>query len=150
MIVSSTDDAKYQHRVEIVNLVLGGMTPSALSEYVSESKNTITMWVKSADEKGFESLRIKKQTGRPPKLSSEDIAAIKSVLEEDNPRAYGYNVWDGPALSDYIRKTYDVELCVRQCQRLFHNLGFSLVRPQTFPSKEKNELEEERKSFKKN
>ena len=51
MIVSSTDDAKYQHRVEIVNLVLGGMTPSALSEYVSESKNTITMWVKSADEK---------------------------------------------------------------------------------------------------
>lgn len=149
MIVSSTDDAKYQHRVEIVNLVLGGMTPSALSEYVSESKNTITMWVKSADEKGFESLRIKKQTGRPPKLSSEDIAAIKSVLEEDNPRAYGYNVWDGPALSDYIRKTYDVELCVRQCQRLFHNLGFSLVRPQTFPSKEKNGLGEERKSFKK-
>lgn len=104
MIVSSTDGAKYQHRVEIVNLVLGGMTPSALSEYVNESKNTITMWVKSADEKGFESLRIKKQTGRSQKLSSEDVAAIKSVLEEDNPRAYGYNAWDGPALSDYIKK----------------------------------------------
>lgn len=88
MIVSSTDDARYQHRVEMVNLVFGGMTPSALSKYVSESKNTITMWVKSADEKGFESLRIKKQTGRPPKLSSGDIAAIKSVLEEDDPKAY--------------------------------------------------------------
>ena len=150
MIVSSTDDAKYQHRVEMVNLVLGGMTPSALSQYVSESKNTITMWVKSVDEKGFESLRVKKQPGRPPKLSSGNIATIKSVLETDDPKAYGYNVWDGPALSDYIKKTFGVRLCVRQCQRLFHNLGFSLVRPQTFPSKDKDGLDEERKAFKKN
>ncbi len=149
MIVSSTDDAKYQHKVEIVNLVLGGMAPSTLSEYVSESKNTITMWVKSADEKGFESLRTKKQPGRPPKLSPEGIATLKAVLEEDNPKAYGYNVWDGPALSDYIKKTFDAELCVRQCQRLFHSLGFSLVRPQTFPSKNKAGLDAERDAFKK-
>ncbi len=58
-IVSSTDDAKFQHKIELVNLVLGGMAPSSLSKYVSESKNTITMWVKSADEKGFGSLRAK-------------------------------------------------------------------------------------------
>lgn len=53
LIVSSTDDAKFQHKVEPVNLVLGGMTPSALSEFVCESKNTITLRVKSADEKGL-------------------------------------------------------------------------------------------------
>ncbi len=59
MIVNSTDDAKYQHKVELVNLVLGGMTPSELSEYVSESKNTITSWVKSVDENGFASPHAK-------------------------------------------------------------------------------------------
>lgn len=150
LIVSSTDDAKFQHKVELINLVLGGMSPSTLSQYVSESKNTITMWVKSADEKGFDSLRVKKQPGRPLKLSSENLASIKTVLEEDNPKAYGYYVWDGPSLSDYIKKTYGVGLCVRQCQRMFHNFGLSLVRPQTFPSKEKEGLEEERTAFKKN
>ncbi len=150
MIVNSTDDAKYQHKVELVNLVLGGMTPSELSEYVSESKNTITSWVKSVDENGFASLHVKKQPGRPAKLSHENFSAIKSVLEEDNPKAYGYNVWDGPALSDYIKKTYSVNLCVRQCQRMFHDLGFSLVRPQTFPSKNKGGFAEDRDSFKKN
>lgn len=41
-IINSTDDAKYLHRVELVNIVLGGMTPSELSKYVRESKNTIT------------------------------------------------------------------------------------------------------------
>ena len=74
----------FQHKVELVNLVLSGMTPSALSEFVCESKNTITLWVKTADEKGFDALRTKKQTGRPSKLSAENIASIKSVLEEDN------------------------------------------------------------------
>lgn len=150
MIVNSTDDAKYQHKVELVNIVLGGMMPSELSEYVSESKNTITSWVKSVDENGFASLRPKKQPGRPAKLSHEELAAIKSVLEEDDPRAHGYNVWDGPSLSDYIKKTYNVELCVRQCQRMFHDLGFSLIRPQTFPSKDRDGLAGERDDFKKN
>ncbi len=149
-IVSSTDDSKFQHKVEMVNLVLGGMTPSALSEFVRESKNTITLWVKTADEKGFEALRVKKQTGRPAKLASEDIVSIRAVLEEDDPQKYGYNVWDGPSLSAYILKKYGVALGVRQCQRIFHNLGFALVRPQTFPSKDKEGLKKEREAFKKN
>lgn len=148
LIVNSTDDAKYQHKVEMVNLVLSGLTPSYLSNYCGDSKNTITLWVKVADEQGFEALRAKKQSGRPSKLTSDQIAEIRSVLEEDNPKKYGHNVWDGPSLAAYIKATYSVTLCVRQCQRLFHNLGFSLVRPQTFPSKgEQNE--EERSAYKK-
>ena len=116
-IVNSTTDAKYQHKVEMVNLVLSGLPPSYLSTYCGDSKRTITLWVKIADEQGFDALKVKKQTGRPPKLTSEQIAEIRKVLEEDDPRKYGYNVWDGPSLSAYIEKTYMVKLCVRQCQR---------------------------------
>ena len=150
LIVNATDDAKFQHKVEMVNLVLGGMTPSMLSEFVRESKNTITLWVKTADEKGFDALRVKKRTGRPSKLSVENIASIKTVLEEASPKKYGYNVWDGPSLSAYIAKEYGITLCVRQCQRMFHSLGFSLIRPQVFPSKNKDSLIKEREAFKKN
>ena len=147
-IVNSTTDAKYRHKVEMVNLVLSGLTPSYLSRYCGDSKRTITLWVKIADEQGFDALKVKKQTGRPPKLTSEQIAEIRKVLEEDDSKKYGYNVWDGPSLSAYIEKTYTVKLCVRQCQRLFHALGFSLVRPQTFPSRgEQNE--QERAEYKK-
>lgn len=82
-------------------------------------------------------------------FSSDELAQIKSVLEADAPKENGYPVWDGPSLSDYILKTYSVSLCVRQCQRLMHNLGFSLVRPQVFPGKG-TEDEQERESLKKN
>ena len=148
LIVSSTEDAKYQHKVELVNLVLSGITPSYLSKYCSECKNTITKWVKKVDEQGFEALKVKKQAGRPSKLSAEQIEEISIIIDEDNSKKYGYNVWDGPSLSAFIKERYNVDLCVRQCQRLLHNMGFSLVRPQTYPNKDEAN-EEERQKFKK-
>ena len=51
-------------------------------------------------------------------------------------------------MSDYIKSQYHIDLCIRQCQRLFHELGFSQIRPQTYPSLgEPNE--EEREAYKK-
>lgn len=147
-IVHSTSDAKYRHKVEMVNLVLSGLTPSYLSTYCGNSKRAITLWVKIADEQGFEALKTKKIPGRPPKLTKGQKMEIRAILEEDDPKKYGQNVWDGPSLSAYIEKIYAVKLGVRQCQRLLHSLGFSLVRPQTFPSKgEQNE--QERTEYKK-
>ena len=134
MIVHSTDDAKYQHKVELVLLVLAGLTPSFLSEYCAESKNTITSWVKTVTEIGYEALTIGKPTGRPPKLTLAQLEELKSMIGGE-PSAYGYNVWEGKSVSNLVKKQFGVKMSVRQCQRLFHTLGFSLQRPQTFPSK---------------
>ena len=109
-IVHSTSDAKYRHKVEMVNLVLSGLTPSYLSSYCGDSKRTITLWVKIADEQGFAALKTKKPTGRPSKLTKEQKAEIRTILEEDDPKKYGHNVWDGPSLSAYIEKTYAVKV----------------------------------------
>lgn len=149
MIVSSTEDSKFQHKVECVNIVLGGMPPSELSKYVAESKNTITSWVKTADEEGFEALHTKKQPGRPMKLTKEQLAEIERAVKEDEPTTHGYRVWDGPSLSDFIKKKYSVEVSVRHCQRMFHGFGLSLIRPQTHPSLDEDN-DEDRENFKKN
>ncbi len=115
---------------------------------------TISAFFGFLDRKIFEGLSIealcvKKQSGRAPRLSKENKEAINAVLEEDAPKKYGYNVWDGPSLSDYIAREYGVSLSVRQCQRMFHEPGFSLIRPQIFPSKGRDSLNEDREAFKK-
>lgn len=147
-IVLSSDDAKYLRKVTIVNLMLGGMKPKVLAEACGETARTLSSWIKAVDEHGFESLRAIKQSGRPSKLSDEQKEEIKVVIASD-PTNYGYNVWDGPTLSNYIENKYNVSYSVRQSQRLFHALGFSLIRPQTFPSKG-SEASPEREEFKKN
>ncbi len=146
-IVKQTADPKFIHRVTMVNLVLGGMKTKDLSQCCGDSVRTINTWIKKVDEQGWDSLRTVKQTGRPRVLSDTQLEEIKQAIRND-PQNYGYHVWDGPTLSDYIKTTYNIEYGTRACQKLFHQLGFSLIRPQTYPSLE-NPDNEARNEFKK-
>ncbi len=147
-IVKQSADPKFIHRVSIVNLKLGGMRTKDLSQYCGDSVRTINTWVKKVDEEGWDSLKTVKPKGRPAVFSNTQLEEIKQALN-NAPENYGYYVWDGPTLSDYIKATYNIEYGTRACQKLFHRLGFSLIRPQTYPSLEKPD-NEARKEFKKN
>ena len=147
-IMSSGDEAKYHFRVFAVNMVLSGTPASQVGGYAGYTKAAVTSWVKTADEAGFEALHTKSRPGRPKKLTEDQYDEIDAALQKD-PKEYGYKVWDGPSLSNHIKKQFDVDLCVRQCQRLLHALGYSQIRPQTCPSKGYEDTEE-REDYKKN
>lgn len=132
-IVSSSDDAKYIS-ITIVNLLLRGLNTKLVADACGETDRTLSNWVRTVDEQGFEALRPQKHPGRPQSLTECQKQNIKAAVASD-PNAFGYTVWDGPSLSDYIASQYGISLCVRQCQRLLHELGFALIRPQTFSSK---------------
>ncbi len=147
-IAKHSADKKFLHRVSMVNLILGGMSTKSLSECCGNSARTLTYWVKKVDEKGWDALADKKHTGRASVLSDIQLEEIKKAISS-SPENYGYHVWDGPTLSDFIKNTYNINYSVRASQKLFHRLGFSLIRPQTYPSLE-NPDNEAREVFKKN
>ncbi len=147
-IMSSSDESRFYFRVFAVNAVLSGFPASKLSMIAGVSRATVTGWVKIADENGFEALKPKSHPGRPQKLSPEQYQEIDAALQVD-PKQHGYKNWDGPSLSSFILREYSISLSVRQCQRLFHALGYSLIRPQPYPSKGQEDTEE-RNEFKKN
>lgn len=39
-------------------------------------------------------------------------------------------MWDGRLLAEHLRRHYGVSIGVRQCQRIFTQLGFRLRKPQ--------------------
>lgn len=147
-IMSSSDESKYLFRVFAVNMVLAGTPASQVGASAGFTKAAVTGWVKTADEQGFEALRPQRRAGRPSKLTQEQMTEIDQDLQKD-PKSLGFKVWDGPALSAHIKAKYNIEISVRQCQRLFQILGFSRIRPQPYPSKG-YENTEERDTFKKN
>jgi len=55
------------------------------------------------------------------------------------------NLWDGKTLSAFIEKRYGIELGVRQCQRLFRQLGFRLRKPRPAIALADPELQKEHK-----
>ena len=147
-IVSENADNKFVHRVSMVNLLLSGLSAKLLAQYCGDSERTLQDWLKKVDEIGWEALAAVKQTGRPNKLSDDQISEIRDAVKTD-PSEFGYNVWDGPALSDYIKTKYSIDYGVRACQILMHKMGFSLIRPQTYPSLG-NPDDEAREALKKN
>ena len=138
-IMSSSNETKYLFRVFAVNMVLSGTPASQVGASAGYSKAAVTSWVKTVDEKGFEALRAQQRSGRPSKLSEQQLEEIDAVLQTD-PKDHDLKVWDGPSLSSYIKSHY---------QRLFRNLGYSHIRPQPHPSKG-HEDTEARTAFKKN
>lgn len=147
-IMSSSDESKYLFRVFAVNMVLAGTPASEVGASSGFTRATITGWVKTVDEQGFEALKPQQKPGRPSKLTPEQLKEIDQILQSD-PKGYGLKLWDGPSLSAYIKSQYNIDIGVRQCQRIFHNLGYSRVRPQPYPSKGYEDTEE-REAFKKN
>ena len=146
-IVSESADNKFVHRVSMVNLMLSGFSAKELAKYCGESERTLQSWLKKVDEQGWETLISKKQTGRPSRLSNQQVEEIRIAVQAD-PEQSGYNVWDGPTLSDYIKNQYGIEYGVRASQYLLHRMGFSLIRPQVYPSLEQPD-DEAREAFKK-
>jgi transposase len=70
------------------------------------------------------------RSGRPRTLGDKELAEINRVLRQ-TPKTVGLgeNLWDGKSLSAFIKRRFRVELGVRQCQRLFRQLGFRLRKP---------------------
>ena len=47
------------------------------------------------------------------------------------------NLWDGPVLSEHLRRNYGIALGVRQCKRMFKQMGFRLRKPRPQAARER-------------
>lgn len=139
-IMDATIDSRYYNRVAAVNAVLSGVSPNKAAIWFGMTGRSLTGWVKKVDEEGFGSLKDKPRPGAPSKLNGVQLEEIDKMLQSD-PADYGCKVWNGPSLSSVIKQKYEIELSTRQCQRLFRKLGYSRVRPQTYPSKDYEQTE---------
>ena len=63
-------------------------------------------------------------------MSEKQIQQIGGILRR-TPREVGLSgtLWDGKTLAAWIEQQCGVSLGVRQCQRLFRQLGFRLRKP---------------------
>lgn len=122
--------ARYDHRLHGVLLVCRGFSSYEVAKMFGQSPTTIQRWVGSFKKNGFAGLEDCEKAGRPNRLTSQQLKSINSALRK-SPRDFGYsqNMWDGKHLSHHVEELHKVPLGVRQCQRLFHQLGFRLRKP---------------------
>lgn len=141
--ISRTPEGRYFHRLHVLLHVLQGNSTYEAARLYRHSPRTIQYWTQRFLRDGLAGLWDREHPGRPGQLSSSDEQKLRKELRR-SPReiGYGQNLWDGPLLSHHLQERYAVTLSVRQCQRLFHKLGFTLQRPRRQP-READPLQQE-------
>lgn len=146
--IRRTEEARYDHRLHAMLLVAQGMSCRKAAALLGDSPRTVQYWVRRFEEEGLSGLVDDERRGRPRRLNQEQLDRIASVLR-DSPSQAGMpaNLWDGKTVSAFILKEWNIVLGVRQCQRLFRQLGFRFRKPRPVIAHAKPE---EQQRFKKN
>ena len=134
--IHRSEESRYDHRLHGVLLVCSGLSCYEVAGLFGQSPRTVQYWVQRFERGGFASLQERERSGRPPSLDEATLQAVGKDLRRE-PRAFGYtqNLWDGKLFSHHLSTKYGVQLRVRQCQRLFHRLGFRRRKPRPLIAK---------------
>src|ERR1700740_1060938 len=128
--IRRSEESRYDHRLHGVLLVAQGMTCPEVGKLLGDAPRSVEYWVRGFERSGLAGLREGERSGRPSRLNEKQLREINSALRR-MPRDLGLggNLWDGKTLSAWIAERYEIDLGVRQCQRLFRQLGFRLRKP---------------------
>ena len=141
--IRRSKESRYDHRLHGILLVAQGMSCPEVSRLLGDSPRTVEYWVRRFEEKGLSGLVEGERSGRPRRLSDEQLEEIGSVLRK-NPESVGIErgLWYGKDLSEFIKRRYGVNLGVRQCQYIFKSLGFHLRKPRPLIARADPEVQE--------
>jgi transposase len=128
--IARSDESRYDHRLHGLLLITGGQSCQQVAELFGEDRRTVQRWVKRFERDGLEGMREGARPGRPTMLDAKQWVALGRDLRRD-PGAFGLvgHLWDGKLLAEHLRLRYGVTLGVRQCQRIFGQMGFRLRKP---------------------
>jgi transposase len=128
--IRRSEESRYDHRLHAVLLVAQGMKCPEAARLLGDSPRAVEYWINRFESRGLAGLVEGERPGRPGRLTAAQIDAIGAVLRKE-PRDVGLagTLWDGKTLSAFARKRFGVTLGVRQCQRLFRQLGFRRRKP---------------------
>jgi transposase len=134
--IMRSEESRYDHRLHGVLLICNGFSSNEVADLFGHSPRTVQYWIHRFEESGFAGLEETPRPGRPSRIDETVLEEISKQLR-GNPRELGYaqNLWDGKLLSHHLKERFGISLGVRQCQRLFRQLGFRRRKPRPLIAK---------------
>jgi transposase len=128
--IARSDESRYDHRLHGLLLLTSGQTCQQIADLFGEDRRTVQRWVKKFEQEGLEGMRDGERCGRPTCLDAKQWTALGRDLRR-SASDFGHpgHLWDGKLLCIHLKERYQVTLGVRQCQRIFTQLGFRLRKP---------------------
>lgn len=121
---SLTREDMETRRLAAAKELLTGVTQSQVARRYGVSRTTASRWHRSIVHKGVEGLRRRRATGRPSRLTADQVEAIRQMYVA-GASAYGFSGdrWTTGRLAAAIEKQFGIRYDQDHVGRLMHKFG---------------------------
>ena len=125
-------DEMERRRLEAVQDLLTGLTQSNVARKFGVSRTTASRWNRALRQKGVESLKKRRATGRPCRLSRDQFQMIPDIFGQ-GAAVHGFpdNRWTTARLATVIEARFGVRYDHDHVGRLMQKLGLREPRVRT-------------------
>ena len=116
-ILEKQKNSDYITKILAVQSVLRGTSIKYVARSLNVTERAVQIWVKKVIEGGYPELERKKGSGRPKKLSEDELDTITDWLVFDGPSIIDpeAEIWTGKLLSKAIYKEFRVSVTPKWC-----------------------------------
>lgn len=141
-----TNNARLKTRYLVIRLFLENKNRTLVAKTAGVSRRLVNEWVGLYLSDGIEALNIKKQSGRPAKLTGKQKEQLKSyvlshAVKDDGGRLIAEDI------KAYINAAFKVSYQLSNVYRLLHEMNLSWITSRSKHPKQSIEAQEEFKKI---
>lgn len=144
-LINSTSNARLRIRYLAVSNFLDGKSRTEIAQFLKVSRTSVNKWVKAYLDHGLDGLQEKPHTGRPNRLSEQQLSELKKYVTSHAIKELGGRL-QAKDISRYIEETFGVRYKQANIYRILHDIGLSWI---TTRSKHPKQNQEAQDAFKK-
>ena len=118
-----------------------GISRYQIASALRVSRTSVNKWVSAYLTEGLDGLKPKKSTGRPSRLSLEQLEEIKAYIDEQSASEEGGRL-TGKCLQDYISTTFGISYGLTNTYKILHELGFCWITSRSRHPKQSQEKQD--------
>jgi len=144
-LINTTSNARQRLKLLAVSHFIEGKNRTEIASFLKVSRRSVNIWVKAYFDLGLEGLKVKPRSGRPARLTPEQLEQVKSYVVDNAIKEQGGRL-QGKDVQEYIKNTFGVTYQKTNIYQLLHKLNLSWI---TTRSKHPKQSIEAQEAFKK-
>lgn len=130
--MEKTKSRRLYERYQAVYLYLSGYQMNVIATIINRHRVTVSDYISAYKASNIDGLALGQSTGKPPKLSAEQMATLLEVISTKVPADVGFKArynWTLALAVEFVEKEWAVLYSLRGMSDVLHRLGLSHTRP---------------------
>jgi len=132
-------------RMNAIRKIIEGWGHDAVADFNDITRQTLTNWIRSFNQKGIDGLVDQPRPGAPRKITVEQSQVYKDLIQ--HPEKVEVTHWTGVKFHGYLRNELGQEIGYSTVIRWLHQQNFTLNVPQPWPNRQDEQQRQKFLSF---